>query len=198
MKWIGLTGGIATGKSSVAKILRDFGLPVVDADSLARVVTRPQSIGLNAVVNVFGSSILDASGELNRKKLGEIVFNSPEQRRKLEEILHPLIQNERAKERLALEQRGCEMAFYDVPLLFEKHLESEFDAVVLVYARPEEQRRRMKDRDHLSDIEIESRLSAQLPIDEKVKLADYIIFNNGGLTELKANVQAVLQELAKQ
>lgn len=195
MKWVGLTGGIATGKSTVAKILRDLSLPVVDADSIAREVTSPNSIGLSKVVSEFGTEILDATGALNRKYLADVIFSDPIKRQRLEEILHPLIQEVRATERLELERRGCELAFYDVPLLFEKKMKGEFDAVVLVYARPEVQKRRLQERDHLTDVQISERLLAQIAIDEKIKLADFVIFNNGSLSELKANVQAVVKEL---
>lgn len=195
MKWIGLTGGIATGKSTVARILRDLGLPVVDADALAREVVRAGSEGWNLVVQDFGRDILNSSGELDREKLGKIIFSDPSQRQKLENLIHPLIQKRRAEERRLLEQQGCEMAFYDVPLLFEKNLESEFDATVLVYSSPEEQRARLHERDQLSDEQIEMRLKSQLPIDDKLKRASYVIFNHGTLPELKVNVLTVLAEL---
>lgn len=195
MKWVGLTGGIATGKSTVAKILRDFGLPVVDADSIAREVTRPDTVGLKKLVSEFGADILSTSGELNRKYLAGLIFSSPVKRSRIEGILHPLIQEVRAKERLELERKGCELAFYDVPLLFEKNLQDEFDAVVLVYVRPEIQKQRLLERDHLSDQQIVERLSAQISIDEKLKMADFLIFNNGNLGDLKANVLSVVKEL---
>lgn len=195
MKWVGLTGGIATGKSAVAKIIRDLGLPVVDADSLAREVTQPNSIGLQKIVAQFGADILDATGALDRKSLANIIFSDSGKRLRVEEIIHPLIQEARAKERIELERKGCELAFYDVPLLFEKNLKSEFDAVVLVYASSELQRQRLQTRDHLTDKQISERLSAQIPIDEKLKLADFVIFNNGNLVDLKANVLTVIQAL---
>jgi dephospho-CoA kinase len=196
MKWIGLTGGIGTGKSTVAKILRDMGLPVVDADQLARQSTAVGSPGLKRVAAEFGAGVLDSSGELDRSALGAIVFSDPKKREDLEGILHPIIQELRAKARRELEQAGCEMAFYDVPLLFEKNLEDEFDSTVLVYANPEEQVRRVVERDGLSLSDAEARLRAQLPIDEKVKRADFVIFNRGSLSDLKANVVAVVAELA--
>jgi dephospho-CoA kinase len=197
MKWIGLTGGIASGKSTVAKILRDLGLPVVDADYLARLVTVPGSEGLLAVTKEFGSEILNEKGELDRSKLGQIVFSDEAKRLRLEKILHPLIQEQRAVERRALEKQGCELAFYDVPLLFEKNLESEFDATVLVYAPEELQRARLRERDNLSDTQIEGRLQAQLPIDAKLKRASYVIFNKQSISDLKLNVQTVLKELTE-
>lgn len=195
MKWVGLTGGIASGKSTVAKILRDLSLPVVDADHLAREVMKPGTKGYSKVLGHFGQEILKPDKEINRAQLGGIIFADSSKRELLESLLHPLIQELRAQERRALEQRGCELAFYDVPLLFEKNMESEFDATVLVYARPDEQRARLKSRDQFSDEQIESRLSAQLPIDDKLKRASYVILNHGSITDLKMNIQVVVREL---
>lgn len=195
MKWIGLTGGIATGKSTVAMILRDLGLPVVDADHLAREVVKRDSTGLAEVITFFGSAVLDAEGNLDRKKMGAIIFSDENKRQHLEDILHPRIQELRAKERRDLEQLGFELAFYDVPLLFEKNLEKEFDATVLVYCSAEEQKKRLKERDHLNDIEIENRLRAQIPIDEKLKRANYVIMNTGAPSDLKRNVISVLHDI---
>lgn len=195
MKWIGLTGGIATGKSTVAKILRDQGLPVIDADSLAREVVEPGTVGLEQVKSVFGPDVINADGTLNRSTLGKIIFTNPDQRLKLESILHPLIQEKKNAERLRLEREGCRLAFYDIPLLFEKNLEGDFDATVLVYASPEDQRARLRERDGLDEAAIEARLKSQLPIDDKMKRATYVIFNRGSLAELKAAVQTVLAEL---
>lgn len=195
MKWIGLTGGIATGKSTVAKLLRDEGLPVIDADSLAREVVAPDSDGLKAVVSAFGRDILCPDGSLDREKLGRLIFSSTDLRLKLEGILHPLIQERKNVERLRMEREGAAMAFYDVPLLFEKNLEKDFDKTVLVFAPAEVQRARLRERDGLSEQQIESRMNSQLSIDEKLKRADYVIFNQGSMSDLKANVSAVLKDL---
>ena len=192
---MGLTGGIATGKSAVAKILRELGYPVVDADVLARTVVKPGSKGLKSVTQVFGPEIILSNGELDRSTLGQIIFSDPAKRIQLEEILHPLIQEQRAHERRELERNETEIAFYDVPLLFEKNMQDEFDATVLVYAKPEVQKSRLSERDKISADEVERRLAAQMPIDEKVKLAKYVIINEAGLAELRANVQAVVNDL---
>ena len=197
MKWIGLTGGIATGKSTVAKILRDLGLPVVDADELARVVVRPGSLGLHHVVKKFGQGVLSPSGELDRVQLGELIFKDSSRRKDLEDILHPLIQEARAQERHKLEQQGVEMAFYDVPLLYEKKLESEFDDVVLVYAPEVLQRERLRQRENLTDKQISERLAAQMPIEEKLKKSKHVIFNTGSLAGLQVNVRSALELLTQ-
>lgn len=196
MKWIGLTGGIATGKSSVAKIIRDLGLPVIDADSLAREVVLAGSPGLQAVVTAFGPEILRVDGSLDRSKLGRIIFSDPVQRDRLEKILHPLIQEKKNNERRRLENEGVELAFYDVPLLFEKKLQADFDKTVLVYCSRPEQIERLVQRDQLSEVEAEQRLSSQLPIDAKLKLADYVISNREGMNELRDNTEAMVRELS--
>ena len=195
MKWIGLTGGIATGKSTVAKIIRDLGLPVIDADHLAREVTKFGSKGLKKIVLKFGPSVLNDRGELDREKLGELIFNDDRKRLILEHIVHPLIQDLRITERRNLENQGCDLAFYDVPLLFEKKMENEFDATILVYSRVDEQRTRLKERNELTNEQIDARLKSQLSVDEKLQLADYVILNHGSVVELKHNVLTVIQDL---
>lgn len=195
MKWIGLTGGIATGKSTVAKMLRDMGYPVIDADSLAREVTTRGGSGLAEIVREFSTNILDFEGNLDRKKVAEIVFADPDRLQKLEFILHPRIQELKNKERLELERKGHEIAFYDVPLLFEKNLDKDFDATVLVYSPVETQRDRLRERDDLTDTQIAQRLAVQIPIEDKLKRADFVIFNKSNVAELKANLTAVLNEL---
>lgn len=195
MKWIGLTGGIATGKSTVAKMIRDLGLPVIDADSLAREVVQAKSLGLAAVVAAFGPDILKPDQSLDRSRLGQIIFSDSAKRDRLEKILHPLIQEKKNTERRRLENEGVEIAFYDVPLLFEKNLEKDFDKTVLVYCSRDEQIQRMVERNQLSVQEAELRLQSQLPIDDKLKKAHFVIFNREGLSELRANTSAVVKEL---
>ncbi|MEQ1664149.1 MAG: dephospho-CoA kinase [Bdellovibrionales bacterium] len=197
MKWIGLTGGIATGKSTVSKILRDLGLPVIDADFLAREVIEVGSIGFGRVVKEFGSEVLNDKGEIDRVKLGEIVFNNSKKREALENIIHPLIHEMRSSERLKLEQQNFDLAFYDVPLLFEKKLEGEFDAIVLVYCSEKMQRSRMQDRNNLNEEQISSRLKSQLSIDDKLKKSQFVIINQGSLSDLKLNVLSIVDELRK-
>lgn len=120
MKWIGLTGGIASGKSTVAQLLRDAQIPVIDADEIARGVVAQGGEGLTKVVSHFGQQILNSDGSLNRKKLGQKVFGRPEELRVLENILHPLVKAETTRRRQSLEQQNLPVAIYDVPLLFEK------------------------------------------------------------------------------
>src|SRR5688572_21949397 len=131
MKWIGLTGGIGSGKSTVAKALRSKAFTVIDADEMARRAVEPKSQGLDEIVQAFGQKILKPDGSLDRKSLGMMVFSDPSQLEKLEKIIHPHIQALVKAERARLSGKGG-LLFYDIPLLYEKSMESQFDSVVVV------------------------------------------------------------------
>ncbi len=195
MKWIGLSGGLASGKSTVATILRQRGYQVVDADQLAREVLHKGTTGLKKVVETFGQELVDSNGELNRDKMAELVFSSASELKKLENIVHPLVQEKVRIIRKSLEEKKEQIAFYDVPLLFEKNLESQFDATVLVYANEALQKSRMKSRNNWSDDEIQSRLSAQLPMSEKLKKAKWVLRNESTIGELEKQVDELLGKL---
>lgn len=195
MKWIGLTGGIASGKSTVSRILQNSGYPVIDADQVAKSIVEPGTAGLRQVVLHFGPEVLKLDGSLDRQKIGSLVFKNSSELRKLESILHPLIQKETARRKGELEARGERIAFYDVPLLFEKNLESQFDAIVLVSTSLELQKRRMKERDQLSDEEISHRLGAQIPLAEKIGKATWVLHNQGTLHELETATLKLLDEI---
>lgn len=193
MKWIGLTGGIATGKSSVVKILQDLGLPVVDADQLARQAVVKGSPALQQIVKKFGAEVLKPNGELDRKVLGQKVFRDTSKLRELEAIVHPVVQKLAREERGRLESQGFAYAFYDVPLLFEKNLQDQYDLIVVISALENQQKDRMKLRDQLSDEEIEQRLASQTPLQTKIDGADFVIDNSGNLADLKAQVLAMVK-----
>lgn len=193
MKWYGITGGIASGKSTVSQKLRNLGFKVVDADQLARDVVVKGSPGLQSVVDRFGGDVLSSSGELDRKKLGSKVFGQPTELLALENILHPLIRKETDARRAALAQAGEAFAFYDVPLLFEKQMEPLFDGIVVVAADESVQIQRMKTRDGLNDTEIAKRLAAQIPLKEKSAKAHFVIQNNGDLKLLDAQIAELVQ-----
>lgn len=193
MKWYGITGGIASGKSTVSQKLRNLGFKVVDADQLARDVVVKGSPGLQSVVDRFGRDVLSSSGELDRKKLGSKVFGQPTELLALENILHPLIRKETDARRAALAQAGEAFAFYDVPLLFEKQMEPLFDGIVVVAADESLQIQRMKTRDGLNDAEIAKRLAAQIPLKEKSAKAHFVIQNNGDLKLLDAQIAELVQ-----
>lgn len=195
MKWIGLTGGIASGKSTVSSILRRHGISVIDADAIARKVVEPGQSGLEQVVSHFGAGVLGPDGGLDRKKLGRLVFGHPAELLRLEAILHPLVQAEVLRQRQDCEKRGEPFAFYDVPLLFEKKLESQFDAVVVVSSSEAAQISRMKNRDKLSEGEIANRLSSQVPLAHKAGRATWVLENDGSLEDLEKATLDLLKKI---
>lgn len=179
MRLIGLTGGIATGKSTVAAMLAARGAAVVDADAIAHEVLLPGASAFEDVVQRFGGRVLDEGGAVDRAALGAIVFADPELRVELERITHPRI-NALVQERIveAL-QSSAPLVVADIPLLFERGREDAFEGTMLVYARPATQLLRLRERDGLDDISAQRRLVAQLPIDEKRALATWVIDNEG-------------------
>lgn len=195
MKWVGLTGGIGSGKSSVTALIRARGYAVVDADEIARQVVEPGTPGLAAVVQDFGPGVLTADGTLDRKKLAGQVFGKNDELRRLESILHPLIQTEVARRRAEAAARGDALAFYDVPLLFEKNLGAQFDAVVVVWCTEEQQIERAMKRAGLTRDEVVARLGAQIPLAEKKLKADVLIDNTGTPESLPVRVDTALRAL---
>jgi dephospho-CoA kinase len=195
MLWIGLTGGIASGKSTVSNLLRARGYAVVDADHLAREVVQIGAPAHSEIMQAFGPDVFLESGELNRKRVGEIVFKDRTRLSQLEAILHPRIRELTTRRRNELKALGQKIAFYDVPLLFEKNMESLFDAVVVVTAKPEVQLERMMKRDGFSLEQATQRLDAQIPIGEKAKRAGYVIANDGSPASLEQAVDKCLAEL---
>ena len=182
---IGLTGGIASGKSTVGRMLEDLGAEVVDADQLAREVVAPGTPGLAEVVAAFGEEILNPEGGLDRGRLAARVFADPGERSRLEKILHPRIA-ELARERLAA-VRG-QLAVYQAPLIFETGREGEFQGVLLVDCDPELQVARLTVRDRLGEAEARSRLAAQLPAAERRRRATWIVDNSGSLEDTRSQL----------
>jgi dephospho-CoA kinase len=179
MKVVGLTGGIASGKSSVANILKNCGAAVVDADLLAREVVAPGEPAYQAIVEAFGSTVIRPDGTLDRTALGKLVFADVPARKVLEEITHPRIA-ERAARRIEEERlRGAKVLFYVVPLLIEAGLDSTVDEVWLVSVDKEVQVNRLMRRDAIPREEALLKIAAQMPLQEKAAYADVIIDNNG-------------------
>ncbi len=195
MKWVGLTGGLGTGKSTVSQILREKGYQVVDADQIARDVVAPGTSGLESVVKVFGSHIVDSKGNLNRHWMAREVFFDGDKKRKLEKILHPLIRKEVERQRMLLEELGESLAFYDIPLLFETNSKDQFDAVLMISCTADTQLRRIKGRNPWTDKEIQARLASQFPLTKKEGMSDYVIRNDGSLKELSIEIDKALQWL---
>ncbi|MGE3973000.1 MAG: dephospho-CoA kinase [Bdellovibrionales bacterium] len=195
MKWIGLTGGIASGKSTVSDIFRRHGIPIIDADVLARRVVEKGSDGLKDIVTAFGPDMLSQDGSLDRKKMAVRVFQNKKDLEKLENILHPRVRQLFDAEKHALQNQNHRFGIYDVPLLFEKKMEPLFDGIIVVHASPELQKARMKKRDALGDEEITRRLQSQMDLKEKVKKAHWVIRNSGSLQELENQVTALITKL---
>lgn len=198
MKWIGLTGGIASGKSTVSRFLLERSIPVIDADEIAREVVRPGSPGLTSVVEAFGEKILLPDGSLDRRKLGQVVFGHPELLHRLESVLHPLIREETRRRRRLLEAQGESLAVYDIPLLFETKAQDQFDSIVVVSCTKEQQRERLRRRGNLSESEIEERIASQIPLQFKEKEADFVLQNNRDEQHLKKETDRLLKWLEEQ
>jgi dephospho-CoA kinase len=191
---VALTGGIATGKTYVATRLREAGVPVIDADALAREVVAPGTPGLAAIVERFGDDILTSEGTLDRARLGEIVFRDDTARKHLEAIVHPAVR-QRIDDFFGRLAASTPFAVADIPLLFETGRPQEFDKVIVVAAEPETQIARIMARDHLSREQAERRLAAQLPIASKLDKADYVIHTDGTYAETDNQVAATLTKL---
>jgi dephospho-CoA kinase len=195
VKLVGLTGGIASGKSTVAAILRRLGAAIINADELSREVVQPEQDAWREIIATFGPSILQQDKTLDRKKLRTIVFDNPEARKKLEAIIHPRVRS-LAKHRIReLAAAGREIVVYEVPLLFEAQIHLWLRPVILVACDIEMQKKRLVERDHLTELEAQRHLDAQMSLEEKRKLADYVVENDGNLEELEQQVRVVLQKI---
>lgn len=188
----GLTGGIASGKSSVSRLFAAWGIPVVDADEVARAVVLPGSSGLAALVEAFGSSILLPDGTLDRKALAAVAFASREAQARLNGITHPRIAIETQRRLAAIEGP---IACYDAALLVENGLADAFRPLVVVTAPPELQRARMVERDGATLEEADRRIALQKPMAEKAAVADFVIDNSKSLDDLRARTHEVLSAI---
>ncbi len=195
-----LTGSIGSGKSAAADIFASLGAKIIDADVLAREVVAPGEPALTDIVKTFGSDILGSDGTLNRKTLGQIVFADPAARSKLEQIVHPRIRELFEKKKSEFEKTALPnpVLLYVIPLLFEsKNSYPEFEKIIVVSAPREECIRRILKRDDCSRELAERKLDSQIPIEEKVKRADYVIYNHGTLAELRGSVSSIYEQLLK-
>lgn len=195
MKWTGLTGGIATGKSTAKKLIESLGIPVVDADQISHGLTVPGEKGYLQIVSHFGKNILNEDFSLNRKKLGHLVFANPQIMSELENILHPLIRAEMLSQRKYFEKNGAPLCFYDVPLLFEKKLTQEFDTTVLIWCNTQTQLERLMKRSGLTVDEAVLRIKNQLPMIDKVKLAEHCVDNSGDTEDLGKQIKRLIRKL---
>ncbi|MEM9691312.1 MAG: dephospho-CoA kinase [Myxococcota bacterium] len=191
----GLTGGVASGKSTVSAHYRERGLAVIDADLVARAVVEPGTEGLAELVQAFGADILDDAGRLDRPRLGQRVFRDEEARRVLERALHPRITEETRRRASALDAQGVTLAAYDAALLVERGLADAFRPLVVVAASAATQKRRLMKRDALADEPAQARIDAQWPVEDKRAVADHVIENEGTRSELLARADVVLDAI---
>jgi dephospho-CoA kinase len=189
---IGLTGGIASGKTTVANLLATHGAETIDADQVAREIVAVGSAGLSSVVEEFGEEVLSASGELDRKKLGAIIFSDPERRLELESILHPLIKSRTTQ--LIAESRK-EVVVYAVPLLVEANVDHPFDLIVTVEAGVENQIERLVTSRGLTDEQARERIQAQASREDREARADAVIESSGTLEQLANQVDALWESI---
>lgn len=191
---LGVTGGIASGKSTVVKVFKEAGFPIVDGDVVARLVVEPGTPGLAAVKEVFGEEIITSEGTLNRKKLGNLVFQDPKERHKLNRTLEPFIRGEIDRQ-ITAAKSASPLVIADIPLLYETHYEKQMDAVAVVYVDQTTQLQRLMRRNDLTETEATNRIKSQLSLEEKRQRAD-LVFDNRGSVEETTN--QVIQWLKKQ
>ncbi len=196
MLFIGLTGSIATGKSTVANLFKELGCYIIDADKIAHDAYKKDTEAYSKIIKRFGDNILSENGDIDRKKLGSIVLKDRNYLSDLEKIVHPeverirnaIINNIQIKDRHAI-------IIYDVPLLFEKHLEHLFDFTIVVYTDTKTQLKRLMQRNNISEYEANKRVKLQIPIDNKIKLADFVIDNSKTIDFTKKQVDKLFFKL---
>lgn len=193
----GLTGGIASGKSTVSNMFRDLGAKVIDADQLARRVVEPGSPALAEIRQAFGDALVSEDGTLDREALGARVFSDADARQKLESITHPRIAMAMQEEALKAGTAGADWVIYDAALIVENGLHRALAGLVVVAADPELQIERLIARDDLGEADARARLDAQLPLESKVEVADWVIDNNGSLDETRSQVEDVYRQLER-
>jgi len=193
---LGVTGGIACGKTVVANMLEELGAVLIDLDLIARQVVEPGKPALRETIDYFGREVLQEDGTLNRKKLSGLVFSDSEKREKLEGFTHPHIFEELLKQVNDVTAKDPIIQVV-VPLLIEKSLQSLFDKVLVVHITPDLQIKRLVERDGISKEEAANMLKAQMPIDEKLAHADFVVHNEGSMEETRKQVQEIWQALKK-
>ena len=198
MRKVGLTGGIASGKSTVSGMFRELGVPVIDADMIAREVVAPGSRALEAIVDAFGAEILTDEKSLNRARLGEIVFSDLSKKKVLEGILHPEIIAEQDRRLKDLEREGrTPVAIVDAAVMIESGSWKRFDSLVVVDCEESQQISRLRLRNGMNEDEAVRRVDAQMPLSEKVKYADYVIDNRGSIDDTRKQVEELMKLLSR-
>ncbi|MFB4162988.1 dephospho-CoA kinase [Alteribacillus sp. JSM 102045] len=191
---IGLTGGIASGKSLIAAQFEKYGIPVIDADKIAREVVEPGEAAYEKVVEQFGIEILEKDGTIARKKLGRAIFGDTIKRQTLNQIIHPAIRQRMLEKKNQYEQEGYSNLVFDLPLLIENNLQFMVDKVLLVYVDAAVQKNRLMERDQAGEEDAKNRIASQMPLEEKKAYADAVIDNNQSRQQSLAQLENILKE----
>ncbi|PKR79256.1 dephospho-CoA kinase [Halalkalibacillus sediminis] len=191
---IGLTGSIATGKSTISEMFKEWNIPVVDADQIARKVVEPGEEAYKKIVKAFGEDVLYEDGTLNRKALGSIVFQNEERRTELNGIIHPEIRKEMLQQRDHHVNQDVDAVVMDIPLLFESELFDYVEKILVVYVNPSVQLERLMERDNSTEKEASERIKSQISIEEKRERADAIIDNGGTVEESNQQLKDILKK----
>ncbi|MFD1030415.1 dephospho-CoA kinase [Metaplanococcus flavidus] len=191
---IGLTGSIASGKSTVSKMLEALGYPIIDADMVARQVVEPGSETLKKIEALFGPEVIRTDGSMDREKVGALIFSDPARRKQLNDIIHPAIREEMLRKRNEYLTEGFRTIVMDIPLLFESKLQHFVDRILVVSVTEENQLARLMERNGLSEKDARARISSQLPMSVKEEGADAVIYNNGTVEETALQLDRILEQ----
>lgn len=191
---IGLTGSIATGKSTISLMFDDYDIPVIDADKISRKVVEPGEKAYQQIIDAFGPGILRIDETIDRKALGAIVFNDEEKRKKLNGIVHPAVREKMLEERDDYVRQNEKAVVLDIPLLFESELTHFVDKILVVYVDEDVQLKRLMERDESTEAEAQSRIGSQMPVSQKAKKADEVISNNGTKQDSYDQLDAILRK----
>lgn len=191
---VGLTGGIASGKSTVSNMLKKLGFPIIDADLEARLAVEKGEPAYREIIENFGEDILLSDGSIDRAKLGSIIFHDTEKRLKLNSIVHPAVRSRVLSKKEQAEDAEEKLIVMDIPLLIESRLSSMVEKILLVYVDEETQLKRLMARNHFSEEEARVRINSQMPLKEKIQYADKVINNNGTIEETEAQLLKILTE----
>ncbi|SDM75389.1 dephospho-CoA kinase [Psychrobacillus sp. OK028] len=189
---IGLTGSIASGKSTVSNMLKEMGFPIIDADIVARVVVEKGTSTLEMIKETFGPVVVHEDGALNREALGEIIFSNPSKRKQLNDIIHPAIRAEMLAQKEHLVQQNHPVIIMDIPLLFESRLQSFVDKILVVTVTEQTQLERLMARNGFTHEEAKLRIQSQLPLSVKEEGADAVIYNNGSIEETEQQLKKII------
>ncbi len=192
---VGLTGGMASGKSIVSKTLRELDLPIIDADLIAREMVKPNEAGYRDIIDHFGKGILNPDQTINRRRLAKIIFSDPEERERLNSLLHPRIVKEIKRRIENFKEKGEGMVIVDAALLIEAGQLPLVDKLIVVIVSERLQIKRLAQRDHLTKREARERIATQMPLSEKTKLADYVVNNSGPVRKTVKRVKKVYNRL---